>query len=301
MFDFNGPELSKVIYYHVSKTDDQGTDSETMEMMTDNCERGDDFRTQTDSNPNRQQPLQSTGSENLRKRSYRSVTVCLVLLCVLLLTAVIVLCVLINTNNQQFNIKTKKLTEERDELKVQCGQKNDLAFRLFLLTGGWIYYQSSLYFISTEKKSWSESRSYCRERGADLIIINNKDEQDFIKKAGMQNIWIGLSDSEVEGRWKWVDNSTLTSGFWAPGEPNNYKGRRENCAESYPSVWNDNSCHTTLKWISLVLKGALHLSSEPSERANLKFNASCNKTATRKKESSEGRDGEEGGCQKKLS
>jgi len=45
-----------------------------------------------------------------------------------------------------------------------------------MFTDGWIYYQSSLYFISSvnEKKNWTESRRYCRERGADLIIINNR-------------------------------------------------------------------------------------------------------------------------------
>jgi len=31
--------------------------------------------------------------------------------------------------------------------------------------------------MSSEKKSWTESRRYCRERGADLIIINNKEKQ----------------------------------------------------------------------------------------------------------------------------
>ncbi len=48
---------------------------------------------------------------------------------------------------------------------------------LFLFTDGWIYYQSNLYFISTEKKSWTESRRHCTERGADLTIINNREEQ----------------------------------------------------------------------------------------------------------------------------
>nr|XP_055064556.1 CD209 antigen-like protein A [Misgurnus anguillicaudatus] len=172
-------------------------------------------------------------------RSYRSVTVCLVLLCVLLLTAVIVLCVLINTNNQKCHIKTKNITEERDELiskyknitkeKEQLNQeKNELRTHL---NDGWLYYQSSLYFISSEQKSWTESRRYCRERGADLIIINNKEEQDFIQKiqSGTEYTWIGLSDSDEEGRWKWVDGSTLmNSSFWASEEPNG--GRRENCA-----------------------------------------------------------------------
>ncbi len=34
-----------------------------------------------------------------------------------------------------------------------------------------------LLFVSTEEKSWSDSRQYCRDRGADLIIINTEDKQ----------------------------------------------------------------------------------------------------------------------------
>jgi len=49
--------------------------------------------------------------------------------------------------------------------------------KLVVFTGELIYYKSSLYFLSSEKKNWTESRRYCIERGADLIIINNREEQ----------------------------------------------------------------------------------------------------------------------------
>ncbi|XP_042602768.1 CD209 antigen-like protein A [Cyprinus carpio] len=168
-----------------------------------------------------------------------------VLLCVLLLTAVIVLCVHIYTKStnytqerQQLLTKITNLSEERDQLK---SERNELQKRL---ADGWKYYQSSLYFISSEKKSWTESRRYCRERGADLIIINNTEEQDFVKNiSGISDLfWIGLTDIEVEGRWKWVDGSTLTSGFWASGEPNSYRGKEEDCAINRSSGWADFSC-----------------------------------------------------------
>ncbi|RXN23856.1 CD209 antigen-like protein [Labeo rohita] len=131
--------------------------------------------------------------------------------------AVIVLCVHIHTNNanytresgeQQINIT--KLTEEKDQLvnkNTQLTKERD-----GLLSDGWKYNQSNHYFISSEKKNWTESRKYCMERGADLIIINNREEQDFVKKISSNDkVWMGLTDIDVEGTWKWVDGSTLTS------------------------------------------------------------------------------------------
>ncbi|XP_056591969.1 C-type lectin domain family 17, member A-like isoform X2 [Triplophysa dalaica] len=115
------------------------------------------------------------------------------------------------------------------------------------LTDGWIEQEVHLYLISSELRSWSESRSYCRDRGADLIIINNKEEQDFVNNitSGAQH-WIGLSDSDEEGRWKWVDGSALTSGFWEVGQPGYH--RLENCALSQ-SEWFDYPCTSTFKSI----------------------------------------------------
>ncbi len=58
-----------------------------------------------------------------------------------------------------------------------CVNKDkQLILELFVFTDGWLYYKCSFYYISSEKKSWTESRRYCTERGADLIIINNREE-----------------------------------------------------------------------------------------------------------------------------
>ncbi|XP_073718513.1 uncharacterized protein [Misgurnus anguillicaudatus] len=200
------------------------------------------------------QPPKHTENESLRMR--RSAIVCLVLLFVLLLTAVIVLCVLIITNNHQFHIKNKNITEERDEFIAKYNNITKLYEQLNqdrdeLLThihDGWIYCQLSLYFISFETNSWDESRRDCRERGADLIIINNKEEQDFVSKFSGR-FWIGLSDSDVEDIWKWVDNSTLNSSFWDTSQKEPNGRRKENCAVNYLPGWADYPCTTPWQWI----------------------------------------------------
>ncbi|XP_059407665.1 C-type lectin domain family 10 member A-like isoform X2 [Carassius carassius] len=67
------------------------------------------------------------------------------------------------------------------------------------------------FFMSTEL-SWSDSRQYCRDRGADLVIINTEEKQRFISSLVSERVWIGLSDRENEGNMTWVDNSTLNQG-----------------------------------------------------------------------------------------
>ncbi|XP_056591959.1 C-type lectin domain family 10 member A-like isoform X2 [Triplophysa dalaica] len=138
------------------------------------------------------------------------------------------------------DIKHKKQTEESETTTKTTTQQPEHK-------DGWIEQEVRLYLISSELKNWTESRSYCRDRGADLIIINNKEEQDFVNNitSGAQH-WIGLSDSDVEGTWKWVDGSTLTSGFWEVGQPGYH--RLENCALSQPE-WHDYPCTSFFKSI----------------------------------------------------
>ncbi|XP_073697624.1 C-type lectin domain family 4 member E-like [Garra rufa] len=109
-------------------------------------------------------------------------------------------------------------------------------------------------FICNELKSWSDSRQYCRDRGADLIIIDSEEKQRHISLFVKERMWIGLSDTENEGNMKWVDNSPMKQGFWVVGEPNNYRGNDEDCIEMRPSDsvlenWNDVSCSEMKKGI----------------------------------------------------
>ncbi|XP_067300856.1 uncharacterized protein [Pseudorasbora parva] len=268
-------------------------DREDEEEMNDYCKMDPISRSDTKSH----QTPQHIGSNTVRNRSSRAARVCLVLLCVLLLTAVIVLCVHIHTKSTNYTEETHRLltkitnlTEERDELLTKITnltkERDELLTKITNLTkerdelltkitdlteerdqlnkeknelskslqerDGWTYYKSHLYFFSSEKKSWTESRRYCTERRADLIIINNREEQSFVKKISADvKVWIGLTDGDVEGRWKWVDGSTLTSGFWAYGEPNSFLGTDEDCALNDESGWFDYPCNHAYQWIYL--------------------------------------------------
>ncbi|KAI4901115.1 hypothetical protein NFI96_007965, partial [Prochilodus magdalenae] len=183
---------------------------------------------------------------------YRLAAVCLGLLCVLLLTAIIVVSTKLTTERDQLQTSNTNLTIERDQLQTSytnlAKERDQLQTSYTSLTierdqlqtsytnlakdrsvgaaqEGWRFLDTRMYYISTEKKSWSDSRQDCRQRGADLVIINSTEEQDFTKMLTQgEKVWIGLTDQDTEGVWRWVDGLALTTGFWRSGEPNSKAG-----------------------------------------------------------------------------
>ncbi|XP_029911349.1 CD209 antigen-like protein E [Myripristis murdjan] len=140
----------------------------------------------------------------------------------------------------------KAVTEERDWLETRLSNIDQHALQ------GWLYFNNSLYYFSSARKTWNDSRQDCQSRGADLVIINSREEQEFtgqLKKL----TWIGLTDSETEGIWKWVDGTPLTTSYWGPGEPNSDGGKNEDCGEikfhDRKNSWNDESCGSSNFWI----------------------------------------------------
>uniref|UniRef100_A0A3P8W813 CD209 antigen-like n=1 Tax=Cynoglossus semilaevis TaxID=244447 RepID=A0A3P8W813_CYNSE len=120
----------------------------------------------------------------------------------------------------------------------------------------WRKFEYSCYYTSIGKKSWKSSREYCQSKGGDLVIIQSQSEMTFINGLYMDDkeAWIGLSDSGVEGTWRWVDGSPLTHTYWAQGQPNSYNGREQDCVEFWHRAtkqgeWNDENCTIEQNWI----------------------------------------------------
>lgn len=117
---------------------------------------------------------------------------------------------------------------------------------------GWKKFNTKCYFFSPSgsRKTWEASRNYCQQQGADLVIIDTREELNFVKKT-YSIIWIGLSREEHGNMWKWVDGTMLVGdGFWQEDEPNNADGE-EDCVELSrgASAWNDVPCNRKFSWV----------------------------------------------------
>nr|XP_028576950.1 asialoglycoprotein receptor 2-like [Podarcis muralis] len=80
----------------------------------------------------------------------------------------------------------------------------------------WVAFQEKCYYFPIKTGNWGEVRSFCRWLGADLMIIDNKMEQDFLiyKMDSTKNLWIGLRYAEGVPGWQWVDGTELTFENW---------------------------------------------------------------------------------------
>ncbi|XP_032366286.1 CD209 antigen-like protein E [Etheostoma spectabile] len=127
---------------------------------------------------------------------------------------------LLQTRYDQLSNNYTQLKDEEKQLKNRTEAK--------VCPDGWTRYGCSCYFKSKEKKVWEDSRDDCQQRGSDLVVIDNEEEQKFVSElSNGGESWIGLRYVWGPGgwEWRWVDGSPLTEKFWGPGLPR-YDGYR---------------------------------------------------------------------------
>ncbi|XP_041097930.1 CD209 antigen-like protein E isoform X2 [Polyodon spathula] len=129
---------------------------------------------------------------------------------------------------------------------------SDSAYTCLPCPLGWQQTGRRCYVFSDQQKTWMDSQLFCQSKQADLLIINNAEEQQAIisKKHSSRYYWIGLSDRVKEGDFRWVDNTSIstTEQFWRKNQPDDYNN--EDCIHlSYDGLWNDISCDTQFYFI----------------------------------------------------
>ncbi|KAI3355671.1 hypothetical protein L3Q82_004263 [Scortum barcoo] len=166
---------------------------------------------------------------------------------------------------QESNTKLVSAIEERDQLKANLTEMTEELKRLQSLSkqnrtcpAGWRMLSCTCYFFSTTSASWEQSRRDCRDKGADLVVIESYEEQELLTKIIKKDTWIGLNDREKEGVWKWIDETPLTQAYWWNRKPDNggvsQQWGEEDCVKIIVGMkmeenWNDRQCEDSLQWI----------------------------------------------------
>ena len=96
-------------------------------------------------------------------------------------------------------------------------------------------------------KTWDQSEEFCKGKGAHLASVTSKATDDYIAAESKDKYtWIGGSDKESEGDWKWSDGSSWEFTNWGiisrVQQPNNR--HNHHCLEYVQDwKWNDNHCN----------------------------------------------------------
>ena len=111
-----------------------------------------------------------------------------------------------------------------------------------------------------DKRDFNSAQLYCEKISANLAEIENNEENDLVASiSGSQYAWIGIRRNETnKNTWIFPSGKSATYFNWNSGEPNNYKGRNEDCTMMYSSNhqtvsvrkrWNDATCSDTYRFV----------------------------------------------------
>ncbi|XP_025758153.1 CD209 antigen-like protein A isoform X2 [Oreochromis niloticus] len=232
------PDLSKKVRYSRKEQEDR---AEWEQREVDIYENTDEIRDSYDHFKSEEGGPQTQSPPSVQKGSFRCATLALRVLCLLMLAGIIILsiCYALNKSQLQDELQDTKtnltqLQSSYDKLSKNHSQLQEEVKKLKEKIEGkwcpeeWTRFGSKFYFKSTERKTWSNSQKHCKTRGADLVMINSKEEQEFIRNM-RGGSWIGLTGWNYE--WEWVDGSALTQTFWAEGHGNPSSGSRGVCCD----------------------------------------------------------------------
>lgn len=85
---------------------------------------------------------------------------------------------------------------------------------------GWkeevLYMEGHGYNFYKSLKTWDDARTSCESKGMKLATVNSKWEQEQVDRItpGNDEAWLGGTDSDQEGEWKWIDGSPVTFTKW---------------------------------------------------------------------------------------
>nr|XP_023410054.1 NKG2-A/NKG2-B type II integral membrane protein-like isoform X4 [Loxodonta africana] len=125
-------------------------------------------------------------------------------------------------------------------------QKNDKNFRCKASHCGrcpedWLSYSNNCYYVSSDKKTWTESQMACASKKSNLTNIDNEEEMKFMDL--LSSSWVGLSRESSNYPWLWIN-----------GSPSNQKireipNRTYNCAIIFSSSLQSASCGSAKTYI----------------------------------------------------
>ncbi|MDG3005123.1 family 16 glycoside hydrolase [Paludisphaera mucosa] len=94
-----------------------------------------------------------------------------------------------------------------------------------------VIFVAGRYKVYPERITWQAARRRCEEMGGRLARVPDAAANDFLidlmNRAKLDEAWLGATDEEEEGEWRWLDGSPLRFSAWDVVQPTNRSTRGE--------------------------------------------------------------------------
>ena len=159
----------------------------------------------------------------------------------------------------------QSLTGSYDEVRIydRALSPGEVASLYVEFSGGslpqdWISYGRSFY-TTVSGPSWEQAEDQAVRLGGHLVTLNDPAEDRFVFSQYGEGYWIGMTDRDGEGQWRWSSGEPVTYTNWIQGEPNN-NGGRQNYAWywwGWGGRWDDHLLEGRWPWLSSEVIGGI--------------------------------------------
>ncbi|MBR0373052.1 MAG: C-type lectin domain-containing protein [Mogibacterium sp.] len=123
---------------------------------------------------------------------------------------------------------------------------------------------------------WTDAEQSCRGMGGHLVTITSPEEQAFIESliendGTLYHYWIGATDREVEGTFRWVTGEVIDENsytHWEEDQPNNSLTEDPVNGQDYVEIQatrGDNGAEEYMTWTDIIDSGVSDLYKEAPE------------------------------------
>lgn len=119
----------------------------------------------------------------------------------------------------------------------------------FLNNSGYKFFNGHTFKYVDTLSTWPDAKAVCEAIGGHLATSTSSEKNVFLRGLASGVLWLGGTDENTEGMWRWVNGETWAYTNWIPGEPNN-QGEEPYLELSANGQWNDIKSTTTHSYIS---------------------------------------------------
>ena len=140
--------------------------------------------------------------------------------------------------------ETEGSTEAVEVISVEAPQAGTLPDGAASQAAARITYEGHIYARYDLPLNYTQAEKFCEQAGGHLAAITSWQEslvvRSILEDAAYSEYWLGASDEEWEGGWKWLTGETFDWTNWDDSQPDNYDGNEDFLTiDSYYGSWND--------------------------------------------------------------